>query len=391
MIQQILTYGKNYASIEHAENASYSILQLTQKKKEFVITQRPKVEDLDKGIELLKGQKHVFLVFNDEQVLSKKVAMIHQDEKVLIRNAFPNISLNDFYYEVYQNINHSYVCIARKDKIDQTINTYQKKGISIIDFSLGNLAVQNLQPFVDNKTLFSSNAQIDFDNNSINEIQKTSISNENYLINDLEVSNEEILPLAGIISYYTKNTSSIKQRELKEVYLHKRFFDVGLKVGLGFLLLILLANFFFFSSYRDSVGNLMGELQLSETYKNQLNTIQEEVTQKKRLVESVQSASNSKLSQYIDELGSSVPSSILLSQIHFQPIEEIQKKDKPLMFKTSQIVVKGISKENEDFSNWDSFLEQKKWIKNISIHEYGKGKKTGSNATFEFIITTNDR
>ena len=391
MIQQFFKYGKNYAAIEHAENDFLTILQLTQKKKEFIVSQKITTKDFQKGVDLLKGQKHAFLILNNEQVLSKKIALIHQDEKVLIRNAFPNISLSDFYYQVYQNNNHSFICITRKDTVDKVLNTYQKKGISIIDFSLGNLALQNLHSFVANETLFSSNAQIEFDSNAIHDIEKTTTSNEKYSINDLEVSNKEILPLAGIIAYYANNETSNVHRELKEQYFHKRFFDIGLKLGLGFLLVVLLTNFFFFSSYRDQVGNLMGELQLSETYKNQLNNLQEEVTQKKRLVESVQSASNSKLSEYIDALGVSTPNSILLSQIHFQPIEGIQKKDKPLVFKENQIVVKGISKENEDFSNWVSLLEQKKWIKNISILEYGKGKKTGSNAAFEIIITAHDR
>ncbi len=390
MIQQTLKYGKNYAAIEHAEKGSITILQLTQKKKVFDITQRTTTKDLEKGIEFLKGQKHVFLVLNDEQVLSKKIALVNDDEKILIKNAFPNISLADFYYEVYQNNSHSFVCIARRDTVDKIIYIYQKKGISVIDFSLGNLVIENIQPFVGNRTLFSSNAQIEFDSN-IQNILKTITSDENYSINDLELTNKEILSLAGIISYYTKNESSTIQSELNERYFHKRFFDIGLKTGLGFLLVILLANFFFFSSYRDKVGDLMGELQLSGTYKNQLNKIQEEVTQKKRLVESVQSASNSKLSEYIDVLGGSTPNTILLSQIHFQPIEGIQKKDKPLAFKENQIVVKGISKENQGFSNWVSLLEQKKWIKNISIHEYGKGKKTGNNSAFKFIITTYDR
>ncbi|WP_405610888.1 hypothetical protein [Polaribacter sp. Asnod1-A03] len=390
MIHQSIKYGKNYAAIEHAENGFFSILQLTQKNKEFVVTQKNITKNLENGIEFLKGQKHLFLVLNDEKVLSKKILSTNSDEKILIRNAFPNISLSDFYYQVYQNTNYSFVCIARRDSIDHLLNYYSQKGISVIDFSLGNLVIQNLQPFIENKKLFSSNAQIEFDNNSISDIKKINTSNENYLINDLEVSNIEILPLAGIISYYIKNASSVISKELKQKYFHKRFFDVGLKVGLGFLLILLLGNFFFFSSYRDKVNDFTGELQLRESYKSQLNKLQEEVTQKKRLVESVQSASNSKLSQYIDELGSSTPNTTLLSQVFFQPIEGVQKKEKELLFNPNQIIVKGVSKENEGFSDWISFLEQKKWIKKISIHTYGKGKEARSTSTFEFIITTDD-
>jgi hypothetical protein len=138
------------------------------------------------------------------------------------------------------------------------------------------------------------------------------------------------------------------------------------------------------------VNTITGALQLSETYKNQLHTLQEEVMLKKRLLASVQSASNSKLSLYIDELGISTPQTILLSQFYYQPVVGVQKKDTPISFKKNQLIVKGISKENEDFSNWISFLEQKKWVKNISIHAYGKGKKTARMNEFKFIITTHD-
>tara|TARA_B110001450_G_C17654732_1_gene494692 strand:- start:1415 stop:2587 length:1173 start_codon:yes stop_codon:yes gene_type:complete len=390
MVRQILKYGKTYAAIEHAEKGIFNLLKLIKKNHEFVISKNKQTNRFNILLEELKGQKHLFLIINDAQILSKKVASINKNEKVLIRNAFPNIVLTDFYYEVYQNTQHSFVCIARKDSVDKIINTYQQKEISVIDFSLGNLALQNLQPFVKNKTLFSSNAQIKFDANAICAIEKASSSNKNYKINDLEVTHTAILPLAGIICYYTKSNTSIHHTELKEHYFRKRFFDLGLKTGLSFFLGLLLVNFFFFSSYRNRVNTITGELQLSETYKNQLNKLQEEIMQKKRLVESVQSASNSKLSRYIDELGISTPQTILVSQFYYQPIVGFQKKDTPISFKKNQIEVKGVSKENEDFSNWVSLLEQKKWIKKISIHEYGKGRKTASFAVFKFIITTHD-
>jgi len=390
MIRQILKYGKTYAAIEHAEKGVYNLLQLTKKNHEFVISTSKQTDRFDILLEELRGQKHLFLLINDAQILSKKVTSINKNENEVIRNAFTTIVLTDFYYEVYQNTQHSFVCIARKDSVDKIINTYQQKGISVIDFSLGNLAIQNLHPFVENTTLFSSNAQIKFDANAICAIEKGNSSNKNYNINDLEVTHTAILPLAGIICYYTKSTSSIRHTELQERYFHKRFFDLVLKTGLSLILGLLLVNFFFFSSYRNRVNTITGELQLNETYKNQLYTLQEEVMQKKRLVASVQSASNSKLSLYIDELGISTPQTILLSQFYYQPVVGVQKKDTPISFKKNQLIVKGISKENEDFSNWISFLEQKKWIKNISIHAYGKGKKTTRMNEFKFIITTHD-
>ena len=390
MVWQSLTYGNSYAAIEHAEKGVFNLLQLTKNKNEFVISKNKQTDGFEKIIEALKGQKHVFIIINDAQVLSKKVAKTSSETLSIVRTAFPTISLHDFYYEVLRNETNSFVSIARKEAVDTIISTYQKAGISVIDFSLGNTVIKNLHHFISNETVYSSNAKIDFDEHTLTEIQKEISPKENYKINDLEVSNTAILSLGGIIAYYSKNTSSSIYKELKESYGQKRFFDVGLKVGLGFLMLLLLVNFLFFSSYRDQLGKLTGELQLSETYKNQLNSLQSEVTQKKQLVKSVNSASNSKLSKYIDEIGISVPNTILLTKIEYQPKRGIQKADKKLQFAANKIIITGASKENEAFTQWISFLEKTPWIQNISINEYGKGKKITATASFEFIITTHE-
>jgi hypothetical protein len=391
MALEILTYGKTYAAIEHAEKGSFTLLQLSKKKQEFVISKSKQTNTFNTIVEQVKGQQHLFLIVNDEQVLSKKVENANAESLSIVRAAFPNISISDFYYEVFTIQTGSFVSIARKEVVDVIISKYKEVGVFVIDFSLGNIAIKNLQDFISNETIYSSNAKIDFENKTVKEFKKTSVSKEAYSINDLEVSNDEVLALGGIISYYSKNSSSSISKDLKEAYSQKRFFDIGLKVGLGFLLTILLINFLFFSSYRDQVGSLTGELQWSETYKKQLNTLQEQVTQKKQLVKSVNSASNSKLSKYIDEIGFSVPNTILLTQMEYQPKEGIQKSGKKLLFKKNTIIIKGTSKVHENFSKWISVLEKTLWIEYVSIKVYGKGKKTNSIANFEFIITTNER
>jgi Tfp pilus assembly protein PilN len=391
VLLQELTYGKQYTAVEHAENGVFQILQLTKKKNEFVISKQIKASSLKSVLSELKGEKHLFLIVNDGQVLSKKITTTTSNQNSILRAAFPSIAISDFYFEIYKNHQESFVMVSRKETIDNLIASYEKAGNSVIDFSLGNLVVKNLQTLVSNKEICTSNAIINFGTKEITTIEKETISNESYRINDLEVPNTAVLPLAGIIGYYSKNTSSSISKILKEKYLQKRFFDVGLKTGLGFLLGILLINFLFFSSYREKVGNLTGEVQLSATYKSQLNKLQKDINQKKRLVKSVNATSHAKLSQYIEVIGSTVPNTILLTQMKYQPINGVLKVEKELLFDRYKIVVSGTSKENEKFSNWMAVLEQTTWIENVSILQYGKGKRNTSVAKFEFIISINER
>ncbi|PQJ80293.1 hypothetical protein [Polaribacter porphyrae] len=390
MIGQLLKYGNTYTAIEHAEHKRFILLQLQRKKKELVLLRKKSFQSQDKTIQELKGQKHVFLVVNNEQVLSKSIDFFHEDEKRVVKNAYPNINTNDFYYEVFSKSNTSFVSIARKDTIDTIISEYQKAGIYVVDFSLGNLVIQNLQNLQDYNQLSTSNAIVAYENKELVSINEKELK-KNYIVNDLDVANTEVLSLAGIIAYYTQNVSSTIQNELYGKYIQKRFFDIGLRTGLGFLLVVLLINFFVFSHYRNEVGTLTGELQMSLNFKNQLNTLQKQVTQKKQLVQSMNAASNKSISKYIDELGSSLPESNLLHQLTYQPKEGIQKKDKPLLFKQNSISVKGISKNDVAFSNWISAIEKKNWVEEVSILNYGKGKKRRVSADFEFLIHTNER
>lgn len=390
MIKKLLKYGNTYTAVEHSEQKCFSILQLVQKKKELAVVERKIVANQEQVIETLKGQKHFFLILNDEQVLAKKLDTTETNKKKIVQTAFPNIVLSDFYYQVYAEDTYSFVAIARKETIDSIINAYLKAGLFVIDFSIGNLAIANLIGLQENQSLSTSNANIYFKNKGIASIEKKAISSTTYTINDLKVNNQEVLSLAGIIGYYTAKASSDIQKELAETYLQKRFFELTLKTGLGFLLVVLLVNFFAFSTYRDQVGTLSGELQMRQTYKVQLEKLQKAVTQKKQLVQGIQSGATTSISKYYDELGVSLPKTSKLSQLHYQPKNGIQKDDKPLHFQKEVIIVKGASKNDEAFTKWISFLEQKPWIIEISIVSYGRGKNRMNIANFEFIIKLND-
>lgn len=387
MILEQLIYGRKYAAVEHAEVSRFHYLQLAKQQREFVIAEKEHHSNFDSILETLKGQKHLFVIFNDEQILSKKIETASTETKVILRTAFPNIALSDFYYEILRVGSYSYVNIARKKYIDSWLYKYTGAKISVIDFSLGNLTIKNLKDFIKEKTLFTTNAEITFGLDTIDNIKKETVKEDQYSINDLVVSNTELLPLGGILSYYSKNSASLKHKELEEKYRHKRFFDIGFKFALGFLFTLLLGNTFLFSHYQNKVATIKDELQLSNTYKTQLSFLQYKVDQKNRLLQSVESASNLKLSKYMDEIGLSIPHTILLSEILYQPIKGSKRADKPIVFDIKKINIKGTSKDDEAFAAWISLLEQKNWISNIETKAYGKGRKRKPASSFEFSIT----
>ena len=97
---------------------------------------------------------------------------------------------------------------------------------------------------------------------------------------------------------------------------------------MGFLFITLLINFLVFSSYQRKVSELQTEVSINETYKKQLTRLNDLVIKKKKIVESISSASNSKAIWYVNEISKTVPTSLYLDEINYQPLEKPIKEEK---------------------------------------------------------------
>mgnify|MGYP001114818814 CR=1 FL=1 len=386
-MKRYLTYGHSFCAVEHAYKTSFQVLEVTKKRKELVISKQENYSSQKAVFENLKNKKHLFLVLNNEQILSKNIPTAGISEDRLVKTAFPTIVLQDFYIEILKNDTTSFIAICRKDVIDTLIQEYAAKGICVIDFSLGNLAVKNVQSYIQESQISTSNACIILENNKIETIEIKTPLQEIYQINGLEVPNKYVLSFAGILSYYSNELhtySSTLKKRLTNIYKQQRFFALGLKYSLGFLFITLLINFLVFSSYQRKVSELQTEVSINETYKIQLKGLQEIVAKKEKMVESMTSASNSRVIWYVDEISKTVPSSLYLDEIKYQPLAKPINEEKPIRFKNNEISVKGISRNDEDLIAWKSSLEKRTWVEKISFTNYGKGKTRRT--SFDFII-----
>jgi Tfp pilus assembly protein PilN len=347
--------------------------------------------DNESLVACLKQLKHVFVVINNQQVLSKEESFTKDTPELITQRAFPNIALTDFYYEVYSNENKSFISVCRKQYVDDLIKKYTKNNVSVIGFSLGNLVVQNVLPFIAEEEIRTSNSNIRIEETQLKRIEKKSeIVNRTYLINDLEVTNNELLPLGGILSYYFENNNQLgireKVAELRTTFFQKQFFSVGLKIGSIFLFLVLLINFLIFNSYYASNAKLLAEVQVNEAYKERLLKLEKEITQKEKIVAGLSSVSQSKVSLYLDELAMLVPSTISLTRINYQPIKTRIKREELIPVSENILQVAGTIKNNEDLTRFVNSLERSKWINSV-ILEFGEKKNKTS---FTILIHIKD-
>jgi len=164
---------------------------------------------------------------------------------------------------------------------------------------------------------------------------------------------------------------------------HKRFFSISLKTGLSSVFILLLISFLFFSNYTNKTNMLSIELETNKALKNELLKLNEQVSKKENLVTSF-SLSSSKASWYLDQIGNSIPNSVLLTSLNFQPLTKNIKEDIKISTQENNILIQGTSTKSDDFSKWVQQLEQKNWVYKVLIQDYGTGKK--NTTAFELLI-----
>ena len=224
-LKSYLLFGNRFCGIEHALKGDQDILYTTLLKKnkkkvelEAFFLSKTNTEITGK----LSKNQPVFLVINNDQVLTKSLKNEQADDLNLINKAFPNISVSEFYYEIINQDNISFISICRKEYINQLIKEYHNNNICVISFSLGNSILLNTVSFIENSTISTSNASILSNNNQIKTIEYLETDKETqYDVNGLNVSNTYILSLSSALSSILNNfNSSVNYQDKKDALLN---------------------------------------------------------------------------------------------------------------------------------------------------------------------------
>ncbi len=378
-----MKYGSYYAAVEHQsndENKPLALLVLKKEKNEFSIETQKKLSSIKEVAETLNKNQHLYLAVNNNQVLSKSVKKELNEDKAL-QNGYSTIKISDFYYEIVQLEDNTHISICRKEHIQKLIADYNRHHLNIIGFTLGNSAIIHLLPFLESTSVSTSNASVAIANNLITSIDfKDNVDEHPYLINGIKILNIYTLSLAAIISYYSNgiktagNFNSYNTLISKE-FAQKRYFSLGLKTGLAVLFISLLINFLLFDYYNGHNEALTQNSQINQSHKEQLLLLKNELINKKKLVDDIANSTSSKTSYYFDQIGLTVPTTISLNSIGYQPVLKNIEDGKKIVLSEQTLFIKGSSSNGENFSNWVKSLEKFDWIKSVDIVDYGTGKK----------------
>ena len=394
-IKQILK-GNTFCSVEISsrnEKPIYNLLILKKRKNQLVVIEEVSLEDISDIKQYIKNTFPIQLIINEHQVISKVIECNQNNEQAVL-SAFPNLIINDFYYELLTSTNKTFVSICRKSFVDQLVLYFQQHNFNLININLANLNIGQLGPYYEGNELLSSNALITIQDKKVIDIQPKIIAEESaYFINGLHIKNTSINGLAGILGYFSGQSVTFKSfpvliKKLQSDFEQKHIFKYGLTWGLGLLFIVLLMNFMVFSHYSTKTEILNSEILVYDDYRTVIAGLTKKVDKQKKLVDEILISKNSVVSINLDRIGEILPENILLNELIYQPLLKKMTPGKEIEVQIKTIIIRGNSKDRDSFSEWLTLLEKEKWVESITVLNFGIGKE--SESTFEIKLTLSE-
>lgn len=386
-------YGSKIIGVEYAhfkDEVVITGLISNLKKGEFAIEETFLVEQLDQVAEHIPKGKSIVLNITGDNVLFKQINSIDSAKEEIIAEAYPNLDTKSFYYQIYQNETSSYVCVCRKKYVEELIASFEEKKLHVTQVVLGNLSLPSLFSIISSEELQTLSAKVTVKEGELVGIKKNKLeANETYVFDQEHVASTHLGALSSALNTLT-NTSQLSSNfeqlilNLKSNYQQHSIFKGLLVGGIGFLLALLLINFFVFSSRYSTWQKLEEQKQLYENQQTQLKDRINDVRKKEALVSSILNSGFSKSSFFIDQLIQKQPQSITLTELIYQPVAKAIRKDKAINVEQKTIKLAGISTDKGEFNNWLQNLEILQFVTQTTILHYGTMR--ASKSEFEVLL-----
>lgn len=365
------------------------LIELTLDKNSISITDKSSVNSFDDIFQKIVKGIPVFVNLSGKGVLTKKI----NGEDLSISQILPNINIEDFYTQRISN----FLSVSRRDVIDEIVQLFSKQEIDLLGVSLNGLPVENLIGLLNDKPnkVSGSTLVYQIEEEEIVEVStNTDIESKDILVGDEWLSSDYLVAYSLAFQELLHQVDSIGIEEesitlLGDEFKQKQLFKRSGIGILGGVLFVLVINFFFFSSFRNTNQELVGQLGMYEGQIKKIESLQKEVESKNNFLTKTGWLNPSKASYYSDQIGETVPKSIRLTQLQLNPIDKKKtKKQKETIFTSNLILVSGTSKSSMELNKWIKVVKELDWVSNAEVLDYEQ--KTGSrNAEFTIEVILN--
>jgi Tfp pilus assembly protein PilN len=378
-IEQYLM-GSRFAGVEvemRSEKVRYHVViiqKIGQKIK--VLHSYPNLAALeDLPPDTLKGIP-VAVTFTGKGVLYRTIeADADAKREVLLRKMLPNVSINDFYVNSdCIESQHHLVAVVRKSVIDPLLVELRLQ-FSVINVQVGALCVNNIVRLLEhrNENDFGSHT-VHFNDASATSVSYNESENRNEQINvgGENISSNVVIAFSAAFGLLLNQQSDEAVDERKE-FLQLRLFKLTARAALVLFFLIVAANYFAFSHYRDRGEELRSLPETNGSTLAQLQQLRADVEAQRSFLENTGLLNNSSIAWYADQLAHGMPSGIQLTQMNFAPRLKLTEED-TIGFDAGKLQIAGTCTESVILNRWLQSLNEEAWVSHASILSYVQDK-----------------
>lgn len=343
--------------------------------------------------------KAVSMVINNNQIISKEALMSSKDfdETSIINQAFPQLNINDFYYNILTQKSQAFISICRKDYLNNMVAQFDGAKIGIKSIFLGNLPISFILTNQESELLFTSNARIECKNSQI--LKMTWSTETNIIeqkISGLSISNKQLLPFSAVVATlkphtgFSQNLQSLYSQSYKQ-FQQEHLTKSILKFGLSVIFVVLLVNFLVFNSYFNKYNQLAEKKIIYNNTINQIESLQKKITQSEKLVSKLAIVNQPKNAFYLNRIIEITPNDLLLHSLIYQPISKKIKDEKEIELTTNVINLQGITKNHVSFLNWVDKIDAFSWVEKCEVKNYQFKENQSSEFTLQINIIENTK
>lgn len=373
--------GKQYLGIEIFSNdkvEKINAMLVSKHNGELSVTEYYKFDAVSELTLDKSKNAPVVVTVNTDKVLIKEIDIVEKNDIILVKKAFPNLNLDEFYYDIWRLTDKSIISIVRKNYLDDLINNLKSTlKLKVATVFIGISTIKSITNYIRENTIDLKGRSFDKINNSLQ--INTSFDNQNtYEINGIKINAEDLLSFSAIVSFIISDFGSGSIFELntiiKNEFLQEATFKTISRYTVFTLLVVLLINYVFFTHYFNSYQELTLKNELDKTNQSNLELLKKSVLEKEKKVKEIALSSSEKTTVKVNEIATSIPNTILLEELQFQPVEKKGSNEKLTLFHENDIEIKGVTTDNEEFTNWIELLSKKDFIKKVTILDFGKNE-----------------
>jgi hypothetical protein len=322
----------------------------------------------------------ICLSVNGRGILHKKIQQPSSDAQKNLLSILPNARLDDFYVQQYGVDQDIIFSLIRRGVLSDVLGQFKKSHFSVIGVGLGAFAIERLLPLMTlhEHALNVGGHLLEF--NANNKIVNYNYQREDYKKNAIKIEDElveedmlvayavALQSLLDIDSYgVTVDTILFEKENLKQ----KKIFKTAGVATLTFFLIVLLMNFFLFSHYNARYNELSAKQAKYLSFKTNLDSVNKKVAEREAFLTRAGWMKPSQISYYVDKIGETVPTSILLKELSVNPFQEaLTRSEKKLVFASGKINISGNCNKPTDLNPWIQHIKMMDWVNAVEIQNY---------------------